>query len=117
LLYSAPAKVFLTGSSESTITARPTPNAAPTRLNVRKSIDSLSAQEGIQYRVKIRPTDRNVPLSGEIPQRPGPAYRQEWANAMKATNYSDFSQRIWTCGVNAPPPGAAGASASSPGAR
>lgn len=30
-----------------------------------------------------------------MPQVPGPPYRQEWANAMKATNYLDFSQRIW----------------------
>ncbi len=33
---------------------------------------------------------------GEIPQVPGPPYQQEWANAMKATNYMEFSQRIWT---------------------
>lgn len=32
---------------------------------------------------------------GEVPQTPGPPYQQEWANAMKATNYTDFSQRIW----------------------
>jgi hypothetical protein len=46
--------VFLTGSSELTITARPTPNAAPARLNVRKSIDSLSAQELSDFRRAVK---------------------------------------------------------------
>jgi tyrosinase len=32
---------------------------------------------------------------GEVPQSPAPPYQQEWANAMKADNYADFSQRIW----------------------
>jgi tyrosinase len=31
-----------------------------------------------------------------VPQTPAPPYRQEWANAMKADNYTDFSQLIWT---------------------
>jgi tyrosinase len=33
---------------------------------------------------------------GEVPQTPAPPYQQELANAMKADNYADFSQRIWT---------------------
>jgi hypothetical protein len=49
-----PAKVFLTGSSELTITARPTPNAAPARLNVRKSIDSFSAQKSPDFRRAVK---------------------------------------------------------------
>jgi tyrosinase len=32
---------------------------------------------------------------GGFPQVPAPPYRQEWARAMAATNYADFSQRIW----------------------
>jgi tyrosinase len=32
----------------------------------------------------------------EIPQVPAPPYAKEWAYAMQATNYTDFSQRIWT---------------------
>jgi tyrosinase len=32
---------------------------------------------------------------GEVPQTPAPPYSQEWANAMKADNYTEFSQRIW----------------------
>ena len=35
-------------------------------------------------------------VPGEIPQTPCPPYQQEWAYAMKATTYTDFSQRIWT---------------------
>jgi hypothetical protein len=46
--------VFLTGSSELTITARPTPNAAPARLNVRESIDSFSAQEIFDFRRAVK---------------------------------------------------------------
>jgi hypothetical protein len=37
-----------------TITARPTPNAAPARLNVRKSIDSLSAQVLSDFRRAVK---------------------------------------------------------------
>jgi tyrosinase len=33
---------------------------------------------------------------GEFPEVPGPPYQQEWAHAMQADNYTDFSQRIWT---------------------
>ena len=32
---------------------------------------------------------------GEVPQTPSPPYQQEWAYAMKAAAYADFSQRIW----------------------
>jgi len=32
---------------------------------------------------------------GEVPQTPSPPYQQEWAYAMKAATYADFSQRIW----------------------
>jgi len=45
------------GSSEEqplTITARPAPNAAPVRLKVRKSIDSLSAQELADFRRAVK---------------------------------------------------------------
>jgi hypothetical protein len=37
-----------------TITARPAPNAAPARLKVRKSIDSLSAQELADFRRAVK---------------------------------------------------------------
>ena len=36
------------------ITARPEPNAAPTRLKVRKNIDSLSAQELTDFRRVVK---------------------------------------------------------------
>ena len=197
------AKVFLTGSSELTITARPTPNAAPARLNVRESIDSFSAQELFDFRraVKqasalndkrgfgyllagmpwhrltctgwssrssrrfpgltlpwwdwskdgttpaayasaqaggtenvlakapskhsiprqIRLDERNIRFPGEIPQTPGPPYQQEWGQRDEGHQAFGLQpadlDRAYRCGVNAPPPGAAGASASSPGAR
>ena len=185
------------GSSEEqplSITARPAPNAAPARLKVRKSIDSLSAQELADFRRAVKQAlalndkrgfdyfaswhgvpfgwcqhhdplflpwhraylywlelalqsevpgvtlpwwdwskDAAIPsaysiaqadgeenvlakapikafntahksgwptetsrVPGEVPQTPGPPYQQEWAYAMKATTYTDFSQRIWT---------------------
>jgi hypothetical protein len=46
--------VSLTGSSELTITARPTPNAAPAQLNERKSIDSFSAQELFDFHRAVK---------------------------------------------------------------
>ena len=177
-----------------TITARPTPNAAPARLNVRKSVDSLTAQELADFRRAVERVlalndkrgfeyfagwhgvplgwcqhhdplflpwhraylywlelalqsevpgvtlpwwdwskDATIPSAyssaqadgsqnvlakapinvfnterksgwptetsrapGRAPQVPGPPYQQEWAYAMKATNYTDFSQRIWS---------------------
>jgi tyrosinase len=177
-----------------TITARPAPNAAPVRLKVRKSIDSLSTQELTDFRRAINQAlahndkrgfeyfagwhgvplgwcqhhdplflpwhraylywlelalqsevpgvtlpwwdwskDGTIPAAyssaqadgsenvlakapikvfnaapksgwptetsrvpGEVPNTPGPPYQQEWAYAMKATTYADFSQRIWT---------------------
>jgi hypothetical protein len=42
--------MFLICSSELTITVRPKLNAAPARLNVRKSIDSFSEQELFDFR-------------------------------------------------------------------
>jgi len=175
------------------ITARPAPNAAPARLKVRKSIDSLSVQELADFRRAVKQAvalndkrgfdyfaswhgvpfgwcqhhdplflpwhraylywlelalqsevsgvtlpwwdwskDATIPSAyssaqadgeenvlakapikafntanksgwptetsrapGEVPQTPHPPYQQEWAYAMKATTYTDFSQRIW----------------------
>jgi hypothetical protein len=54
LFYFAPAKVFLTGSSELTITARPTPDAVPPRLNVHKNINLLCAQELPDFRRAVK---------------------------------------------------------------
>ena len=57
MLYSARQWCFLPAaamSSELTITARPTPNAAPARLNVHKSIDSPSAQELSDFRRAVK---------------------------------------------------------------
>ena len=56
LLYSV-RQGYLPGSSGEqplTITARPAPNAAPARLKVRKSIDSLSAQELADFRRAVK---------------------------------------------------------------
>lgn len=33
---------------------------------------------------------------GEVRQSPAPPFAQEWANAMKADNYTDFSRLIWS---------------------
>lgn len=38
-------------------------------------------------------TTRNP--GGDVPQIPVPPYQQEWSSAMSATNYADFSRRIW----------------------
>jgi tyrosinase len=32
---------------------------------------------------------------GAFPQVPSPPYKAEWAYAMQATSYTDFSQRLW----------------------
>ena len=184
LLYSAWQKVLLTGSGELTISAQPTPNAAPARLNVRKSIDSCSAQElfdfaglvkqasalndkrGINYFASWYavalpwwdwPKDGTTPAAYASAQRDGTenvpakapieafktasksgwptetsAFRARYADAGSAISagvgqrdegHQSFGlqpadlDRPYRCGVNAPPPGAAGASASSPGAR
>jgi tyrosinase len=33
---------------------------------------------------------------GEVPQTPAPPYAQEWAYAMQAENYTEFSERLWS---------------------
>ena len=42
------------------------------------------------------PTHTSRAPGHDIEQVPGPPYPKEWAHAMQATNYTDFSQRIWT---------------------
>jgi len=41
------------------------------------------------------PTQTSRNPGGDNPQIPPPPYQREWAHAMAATNYADFSQRIW----------------------